>query len=150
MKLNQLQRDIVLETLQGTTRNCRHCGRVILGRRGYQCGSCVDKACRNKEPGLITRAYANLKASAKRRRKEFLLTKEEFAAFCERTQYHVLRGRSPNSLTVDRIDTNGPYAINNIRVLNHAANSTRDSVPYAEFMVDGKFDASAYFGWDMT
>lgn len=82
-------------------------------------------------------AFENLRSSARKRGIQFLLTRAEFKEFCDRTGYLELKGKDPTSLTVDRIDTNGPYSKGNIRPLGYYENiSHRHEAPPAEEPVD--------------
>jgi hypothetical protein len=64
-----------------------------------------------------------LRHSARKRKLPFTLTLEEFKVFCLQTGYLERRGNQPGDLTIDRIDWNDGYHINNIRVLTHEENS---------------------------
>lgn len=66
-----------------------------------------------------------LKQNAKRRKKEFTLTFEQFTEFCNQTGYLVQKGQAPGNYTIDRIDHTQGYTITNIRVLTHAENSRK-------------------------
>lgn len=92
------------------------------------CSKCNSRKWRQSKP--ITAAYHNLKTHAKERRIDFFLTIEEFTKFCNETNYHVLKGRNPDSVTVDRIHADGPYSYENIRPLDHHSNSIRQDAPY--------------------
>lgn len=69
-------------------------------------------------------AYYNLRASARRRKIPFILSRSEFLQFCEDTNYLERRGVGGDALTIDRIDPDRPYCIDNLRVLTHADNSS--------------------------
>lgn len=69
-------------------------------------------------------AYNNLKSSARKRHIGFDLSFDDFVEFCSVTGYLEARGQAPESLTIDRIKTNQPYRIGNLRVLTHADNSS--------------------------
>lgn len=61
--------------------------------------------------------YGNLKQNAKRRCIAFGLTKAQFQAFCDQTGYLAMRGRSSGALTIDRINSDKGYTIDNIRAI---------------------------------
>ncbi len=69
-------------------------------------------------------AYHNLKRSARKRGIGFELAFEDFQEFCAITGYLELRGKDPQSLTVDRIKTHLPYCVGNIRILTYADNTS--------------------------
>jgi len=75
--------------------------------------------------------YLNLKNHAKRRKIPFNITLAEFTQWCEKTGYHEKCGQASNSLTVDRIDSAGPYSLGNIQPMSHAENSWKKSETYA-------------------
>lgn len=73
-------------------------------------------------------AFAALRTSAKTRNIPFLLTFEEFERFAVRTK--LLKGRGVTKLGwhVDRIDSNGPYSIDNIQVLTNSENASKEAL----------------------
>jgi hypothetical protein len=82
--------------------------------------------------------YNKLKSNAKRRRKAFTLTFEEFQDFCAETGYLELRGRDADSATIDRKDNSGPYSRDNIRVLTNSENASKHDQPYNPFYEPGE------------
>lgn len=70
----------------------------------------------------IKAAYANLKANAKRRGKEFTITIEQFRQFCQQTDYIKRKGRRATCYHVDRIDETKGYTIDNIQALSNRDN----------------------------
>lgn len=101
------------------TKYCR--GRKKTGRR--ICSKCVMRAWRSKNP--VKAMFAALKHNAKRRGKQFDLTIEQWTEFV--TQHNMLDNRGKNgwSLSVDRIDQERGYAVDNIRPLTLSENSIR-------------------------
>jgi hypothetical protein len=96
--------------------------------KGYKtCHKCNNRRWRKGNP--ILAAYDSLRTHARQRGIQFLITREEFEKFCHETNYHVEKGRDPNSATVDRKDPNGPYSYENIRPLGHYENSVRKDNP---------------------
>jgi len=91
------------------------------------CYTCVIRRVRAKNP--VKYIYNNLKFNAKRRGKEFTLTYEQFEQFCIETGYDKNRGQTPTSMSIDRIDNNRGYSIDNIRSITLSENSSlRDKV----------------------
>ncbi len=76
-----------------------------------------------KERHLATYTFNLLRCGARRRGIAFTLTLKNFIDFCQRTNYLVLKGQNPDSLTVDRINHDFGYAQDNIKVSTHAENS---------------------------
>lgn len=87
---------------------------------GSRCHTCVSRLKRIRNP--LYYAYENLKSSARKRHIPFLLTRSEFAAFCEEHGYLEKRGKEPTSMSIDRKDTKGPYSKDNIRPLGYFDN----------------------------
>lgn len=85
-----------------------------------RCHTCQSRIKRIRNP--LDYAYRNLKASAVKRGIGFELTLEEFAEFCEKHGYLEKRGKQPESLTIDRRDTKGPYSKGNIRPMTYHDN----------------------------
>lgn len=77
---------------------------------------------RYKENNLERYTYNVLKNNAKRRGKDFQLTFDEFCQFLQKTEYLVGRGRTKESLHIDRIDETKGYSIDNIQVLTNSEN----------------------------
>lgn len=63
-----------------------------------------------------------LRSNAKRRKIDFQITLEEFKKFCSRTNYIKLKGRSPNSYTIDRKISTIGYTYDNIQILTLSQN----------------------------
>jgi len=72
-----------------------------------------------------------LRVNARRRGKEFLLTIQEFRKFCADTGYLDKKGKNGSSLSIDRINVNKPYSLENIQALTLSENSSkRNHVDY--------------------
>ena len=69
--------------------------------------------------------YSTLKANAKRRGKEFTISFSEFKEFCYKTDYLRGKGKRQDSYSIDRIDNDRGYTLENIRVLSIAENSRK-------------------------
>ena len=67
----------------------------------------------------------NLKNNAKRRGKEFLLTLEQFTDFATCYQINYGKKRTKDTWTIDRIDPDRGYSIDNIQPLTLSANSEK-------------------------
>lgn len=70
--------------------------------------------------------YQHLRSNAIRRGKEFKLTLEEFAEFCQQTNYIELSGKSTNSMSIDRIDSSKGYSADNIQMVTLAYNARKE------------------------
>lgn len=80
-----------------------------------------------KENNLLLYTYNALKYNAKRRGKPFSLTIEEFAQFCEESNYLALKGKHKNNMTIDRINSSLGYEIGNIQIMRHGDNSKKQN-----------------------
>ena len=85
------------------------------------CWKCRAKIFRQRHPAAYV--LNMLRHSARKRKLPFSITLAEFKLFCRRTHYLQRRGNQPGDLTIDRIDWNKGYFIENLRVLTHAENS---------------------------
>lgn len=90
--------------------------------KGKFCSTCRKTKSRLKDPYKY--AWSNLKSSAKRRGIYFDLTLEEFKEFAYETEYMKGKGRTINTLNVDRIvEGKLPgYTRSNIQALDKSKN----------------------------
>lgn len=84
--------------------------------------------------------YSNLKQNAKRRRKEFNLSIEEFETFVNESGYLDKKGRTKGKFHIDRINPNIGYQLDNIRILECSENVRRRFVPYFQEQVPDDFN----------
>lgn len=100
----------------------RYCRNTKLrGRR--TCSRCKHRRREINDP--IGFAFAVVQTNARRRGKEFTITKEYFAELCEKSGYLTGKGRRANALSLDRINPTFGYIEGNIRVIEFAVNSSR-------------------------
>lgn len=90
------------------------------------CHTCRSAEYSRKFP--IECAFKNLKSNAKRRKKKFLLTIDEFREFCVKTDYIVGKGISKESYHIDRIDEEGAYELSNIQILTNSENKKKNLI----------------------
>lgn len=104
--------------------NCktRYCYNDPAPGKSY-CYKCRNRKYRSSRP--IPAAYQVLKDNAKRRGINFDLSKESFEAFCLQTRYHELKGKTKESLTIDRKKNRFGYTIGNIQVLTLSENCSK-------------------------
>lgn len=79
----------------------------------------------NKAKRFLHYTYHAWKSSAIQRKKSFNVTIEEFAKFCEETNYLTLKGKHKNNMTIDRIKSDLGYEIGNIQIMRHGENSAK-------------------------
>lgn len=87
------------------------------------CWKCRSR--RKKEINPIGYYFNNLRNNARRRGKEFTLTKAEFEQFCKETDYIKLKGKRSTSMTIDRKDHTKGYSYDNIQILQHGVNDQK-------------------------
>lgn len=114
---------------------CRHyrCKRVARPR-ALDCETCCSRKTRMRNP--VRYAFKNLKSSAAKRDIAFELTYAEFAGWAAKHDYIARRGKLDDSLSVDRIETNGPYALWNIRPLGYLDNCSHKHEGVAAELAD--------------
>ena len=100
--------------LVSTIKKCKVCNKKI--KKGTLCSTCQRK----KNP--VKYAYQTLKDNAKRRKKEFDISFEEFQEFCIKTRYIAKKGIYKDSLHIDRVSEQGGYTRKNIQVLTNSNN----------------------------
>ena len=87
----------------------------------------------NKINNPVQYTYNALKSNARRRRKFFDLTIEQFRSFCEKNNYMELKGKTGASASIDCIIAAKGYTEGNIRILSISENSrkgAKDEVPF--------------------
>jgi hypothetical protein len=88
---------------------------------GHFCAKCRKRKYREKYP--LKYIYDTVKMNAKRRGKEFTLTFGEFKEFCVKTGYDEKKGKSSDSLSIDRRNPSNGYSKDNIRAITLSDNS---------------------------
>lgn len=101
------------------TRGCKNEAR----KNNHYCGSCKVKKYRAKYP--LKYIYDTIKMNAKRRRKEFTLTFNQFKEFCNKTGYDKFKGKTADSLSIDRKDTTKGYTFDNIQAITLRDNTIK-------------------------
>lgn len=108
-------------------------------RKGRKlCNTCKSRKAKIDNPYFY---YFNLlRCNAKRRRKEFSITLDQFKIFCDKTNYLYLKGKRSNDYSIDRINIQKGYSIDNIRLVTVSENS-RLNLGYLEsWMIEDKND----------
>lgn len=99
-----------------------HCRRQPAKGRN-ECHKCRSVKYRERNPLVFL--YHNTKSHAKARGIGFLLTREQFEAFCIETGYHLTKGRTAESMSLDRIRGDLPYQAGNLQLKTVSANSIK-------------------------
>lgn len=93
---------------------------VISGSKNVYCAKHKKQWVKETHPYLYY--YDTLRTNAKRRKKLFDLTIDEFKEFCIRTNYLELKGLAGDSMTIDRIRDNEGYSKGNIQIMTRSDN----------------------------
>jgi hypothetical protein len=110
-------------------RGCENATEVLKTRKGEYhskpyCNACKRKRWRVNNP--FHYMYSELKRSAKRRGIYFYLHRGEFIQFCLENSLYRNSGKfTADSLTVDRIDNNLGYYLQNLQVISNRENSAK-------------------------
>lgn len=99
-----------------------HCRKSAAPKKNY-CHKCRQAKWRANNP--MRSSYKNLKDNAKRRGKEFTLTFEQFSKFAIEVNLIGKSGRHAEAYTVDRVDNEKGYTIDNIQMLTKSENSSK-------------------------
>jgi hypothetical protein len=98
-------------------------------RKGRKiCSKCWMRIYKERYPEAYF--FNLLRCNAKRRGKEFTLTIEQFKDFCNKTGYLEDKGKNGNSMSIDRIDSEKGYTIDNIRILTLSNNTAKERNKY--------------------
>lgn len=92
-------------------------------KRETLCAKCTKRKQKNNNP--LAYHFNALKGNARRRGKFFSLTLSEFKLFCDKTNYLQLKGSVGNKFSIDRIDPDKGYSIDNIQMLTLADNTRK-------------------------
>lgn len=104
---------------------CIHCKRREQ-ENGRSCHRCVKKRYITRNPVNYAKYIFNaLKQNAKRRKKDFQLSFDQFQTFCDNTSYLVLKGREPEKYCIDRKNHHIGYTIDNIQLKTGLFNSRK-------------------------
>jgi hypothetical protein len=87
------------------------------------CAKCRTRRFAKKFP--LKYSFNNLRKRAKERGHGFDLSFGEYESFALRSGYDTGKGKTPDSLSIDRIANDGPYKVGNIRVLTLSFNSMK-------------------------
>jgi hypothetical protein len=102
---------------------CQTCQRNKPLPKRKICGSCKTRQYRANN--RLKAAFDALKHNAKRRKHGFDLTLEQFTKFAIATDYIVKRGITKDSYSIDRIDNNRGYTIDNLQIMTVSDNSKK-------------------------
>lgn len=100
-----------------------NCKNKPIEKKGGLCHKHFARKRREEDP-VYTR-FHQFKNNAKRRGKQFDITLEQFRQFCKDTGYIVEKGKRGANCTIDRIDNNKGYTLDNIQFLTRKQNSSK-------------------------
>ena len=113
---------------------CSRCKRRPRVHRDHLCNTCRSRRYTEKHPERVL--FYNLKKSAKRREKEFEISREYFTKLVTAYGLENFRaGRKLNkkTITVDRIDNDKGYVEGNLQFITmhqNAVKGTKDESPF--------------------
>lgn len=96
------------------------CTQAPVEKKGGLCHKHYRRKRKSSDPVSIR--FENFRGNAKRRGKEFTITLSQFREFCKITGYIINKGCRGYAATVDRIDNNRGYHIDNIQLLTSRQN----------------------------
>jgi hypothetical protein len=118
------------------TKRCRK--PVFKLHRSPYCSRCRTRRFKARFP--LKWAFNMLRGNAKRRGKLFALTYAQYEQLAIATGYAEQKGKLATCLSIDRIDNNGGYSLDNIRVVAVSVNAARQNrqayVPYFQGLSD--------------
>ena len=102
-----------------STPRCRNI--VPASCRSKICSRCKNRLWAKQNP--MRYSYGNLRRRAKERGHEFTLTFEQYCDFSKKTGYFEKKGKTAQSLSINRIDPNRGYHADNIEAVTLSYNS---------------------------
>jgi hypothetical protein len=108
-------------------RKCKHCSNNAQKNR-LICSTCLSRQTKKTNPFLYF--FNALRNNTKRRGIPFLLSLAEFKNFAIETDYIKKKGTSQKSLTIDRLNDQIGYQIDNIQVLTNSQNAKKSRLYY--------------------
>lgn len=87
------------------------------------CSKCQMRIWKQRYP--LKYILANLRGNARRRGYEFSLTLQQLQNLPGIEELLILRGRSPCSMSIDRIDPNQGYHIHNVEIIARRENTIK-------------------------
>lgn len=101
------------------------CYNKPVAKKGGLCHKHYRRKRREIDPVAVR--FNNFKGNAKKRRKVFTITLEEFRGFCKRTGYIIESGKRGQNATIDRRCNAHGYHIWNIQILSLTDNCKKGS-----------------------
>lgn len=96
------------------------------------CAKCRSRRFKAAHP--LKYSFFKLKGRAKERGKAFQLTFAEYEQFAKQTGYDKQRGKTKYSLTIHRINNDGPYSRNNIAAVTLSLNARLNYAPLPAYL----------------
>lgn len=104
---------------------CKHwgCNNATRNETARDCSTCNSRKQRLRKPAQY--AFQQVRESARKRNIPFNLTFAQFKEFDRQTGYVEAKGKSSESLTIDRINSDKGYEFGNIRALTWLENCSK-------------------------
>ncbi len=96
------------------------CNESPVYKKGGLCHKHYARKLRFVDP--VGSRYNQFKSKAKQRQKDFTITIEQFRKFCSETGYIITKFKRGRNASVDRINNNLGYSIDNIQLLTMSKN----------------------------
>ena len=110
------------------------CRNEPIKKKGGLCHKHYARKLREQDPVLVR--WMQAKGKAKQRNKPWSITLDQFRDFCNQTGYLVKKGRRGQNSTIDRIDNNKGYTIDNIQLLTNRQNASKGDKDINDVMND--------------
>ena len=117
--MRRIKKEIAQNKKKCLTKFCKN----TAAKHKNHCHTCIARKKRDKNP--MRYSYDTLKSNAKRRRKIFTITFDDFKEFCYKTEYMAGKGRTKDCYSVDCIINELGYAKGNLQRLSVSENSKK-------------------------
>ena len=99
------------------------CTNKPIKKKGGLCHKHYARKLRHIDPVQVR--YNQMRSKAKQRGLKVLFNLSKFRDWCEQKGYIVVKGCRGRNMTIDRIDNNQNYTIENIQLLTHRQNASK-------------------------
>lgn len=113
-------------------RKCTVCGKRYAREKRRLCTTCASRRYRKNNP--ISAKLNDIRNRARQRGIPFDVPLAEFKRFCYRTGYMQTKGRGKGYMSLDRIDNEKGYFIENLQVLEYSENSIKGTKTMEDFV----------------
>ena len=104
------------------------CQNKPIKKKGGLCHKHFRRKRRELDP--VECRFNDFKGNAKRRKKPFFVTIEQFRQWCKEKNYIIKKGRRGQNATIDRIINKEGYYIDNMQILHNKQNASKGASEY--------------------